>query len=91
MAEIMQINSTQAISDPESVFGCPSEIADHVGLTRGQKIAALERWIFCVRARLDAVSEGMASRPDGAYSDDSQLARDIDRTLGLLRPTPTST
>ena len=90
MAEIMQINSTQALTDPEAVFEHPGEIADHVGLTRGQKIAALERWIFTVRARLDAVSEGMTSRPDGAYSADSQLAREIERTIELLRSSSTT-
>ena len=88
MTKIMQINSTQAVADPETAFEHPGEIADHVGLTRGQKIAALERWIFSVRARLDAVSEGMTSRPDGAYSADSQLAGELERTLEALRSPP---
>lgn len=88
MATIMQINSTQAVADPETVFAHPVEIADHVGLTRGQKIAALERWLFGVRARLDAVSEGMTSRPDGAYTADSQLSRELERTLELLKAPP---
>ncbi len=85
MAEIMHINSTQAVSDPETAFEHPHDIAEHIGLTRGQKIAALERWNFNVRARLDAVSEGMTTRPDGSYDSDSQLARELERTLELLR------
>ncbi len=85
MAEIMQINSTQAVADPESTFQSPLELMAHIGFTRGQKIAAVERWIFTVQARLDAVSEGMSSWPDGAYAADSELLRELVKTLNALR------
>ena len=81
----MQINTVKAVDNPEAVFGSPHEVETHVGLTRGQKIAAVERWIFNVQARLDAVSEGMTSRPDGADAIDCELLRDLGKLLEYLR------
>lgn len=75
----------QATEDPEAVFENPGELAQHLGLTRGQKIAALERWAFVVGSRIDAVSEGMANHPEGAYTRDVALRREIAQHLDELR------
>ena len=85
MSEIMRIDTVKATTDPESIFQAPAEVAEHVGLTRGQKIATLERWVFTVRARVDAVNEGMTSRPDGTYARDTELLREIEMKIEELR------
>ena len=84
MAEIMHINMHNATTDPEAVFGSPAEVVGHVGLTRGQKIATLERWGFSVRARIDALSEGMLNHPNGAYTRDVELVRTIEKAIEEL-------
>lgn len=75
MGTIMRIDSTKAANDPEAVFGDPSELAHHIGLTRGQKIAALERWIAALQERLAADADGEAAR----------LLGDVTATLAELR------
>ena len=85
MTEISNINVRQATTDPEAVFGSPSELVASVGLTRGQKISALEKWAFNVRARVDALSEGMLNHPDGAYARDVESLGQIENVLEGLR------
>lgn len=85
MTEILMIKMPKATDDPEEVFGSPMEIAEHIGLTRGQKIATLEKWSFSVSARIDAISEGMPNQADGAYSRDVELYRQIEKALEKLR------
>lgn len=81
MAVIMQIDTAKATSNPESVFADPGEIVGHIGLTRGQKVSALQRWAFDLRARIDAVSEGMNGHQEGAYTRDVALLRTVERLL----------
>lgn len=85
MTEISNVNVRQATSDPEAAFRSPSELVASVGLTRGQKISALEKWAFNVRARVDALSEGMLNHPEGAYAKDVDLLRLIENVLEELR------
>lgn len=85
MSLIIAINTKKATIDPESVFAHPSEVAEHIALTRGQKIATLERWAFAVRARVDAMSEGMIDDTGAAYVCDVELLRRIEKTLDALR------
>ena len=85
MSQIMKIEIDKATSDPDSVFETPTEVAEHIGLTRGQKIATLERWAFAIRARVDAVSEGMTSYPDGTYVRDTEFLREIEMKIEELR------
>lgn len=85
MTEIMSINTEKALADPEAVFAAPEDLATSIALTRGQRIAALDRWAFTVRARIDALSEGMTSHPEGAYDRDVELARLISRLTQALR------
>jgi hypothetical protein len=85
MTEIMNIDMHKATTDPEAVFDEPIDVVEQVGLTRGQKIATLERWAFSVRARIDALSEGMMNHPDGAYIRDVELVRVIEKAVEELR------
>lgn len=75
----------QAVNDPEAHFKSPGELTQHGRLTRADKIAALEQWAFAVCSRVDAVNEGMTSRPDGAYARDVDLLRQIQTLLEALR------
>ncbi len=89
MAEIYRINMRAATTDPEATFSRPSEVAEHLGLTRGQKIATLEKWQFAVRSRVDSVSEGMTNYPEGAYTRDVDLLRDLEKAIeALVHPPP---
>ena len=89
MSEVMNIDIEKAAQDPESVFTTPTEIVDHVGLTRGQKNATLESWAFTLRARIDAVSEGMTNYPEGAYTRDVEWLRQVEKGIETLRcPAP---
>jgi hypothetical protein len=85
MTEIMKIDMQKATTDPEAVFESPAEVGEQIGLTRGQKIATLERWAFSVRARVDALSEGMMNHPGGAYTRDVELVRTIEKAIEELR------
>lgn len=59
MTEISRINMDNARFDPEREFGTPDKLAASIAMTRGQKIAALERWSQQVLDRLNASGEGM--------------------------------
>jgi hypothetical protein len=55
MSTILRIDVEQARLHPEQVYARPADIIGEIGLTRGQKIAALERWEGRVHARLARV------------------------------------
>ena len=44
MVKIMHINTRKAQLEPHKVFSSAMDVAVHIGLTRGQKIATLKRW-----------------------------------------------
>lgn len=71
MAEISYVNPRQARNDPASEFNNPQEIVESKGLTRGQKLEALKRWLFDVERRLASDAEGMVQpdRPDQPTGD----------------------
>jgi hypothetical protein len=71
MSTISNLDTESARFDPERTFETPEALLAEAGLTRGQKIAALERWRFNVEQRLAATSEGMA--PEGRHAKDLQL------------------
>lgn len=75
MAEISAVNPRQAREDPASEFNHPHEIVDSKGLTRGQKLEALKRWLFDVERRLASDSEGMG--PPRQANGDVQLVEQI--------------
>ena len=59
MSLIMTVNVEKARLDPEAVFAQPLEIVYETSLTRGQKIAALERWKQELQDRIQATGEGL--------------------------------
>lgn len=83
MAEIVKIDSEKARFDPESVFSRPRLVAEEAALTRGQKIATLERWEKQVLERLAATSEGMPANDSSAHEAD--LLAEIKHTLAGLQ------
>ncbi|MGE3067198.1 MAG: hypothetical protein AB7K67_16565 [Hyphomicrobiaceae bacterium] len=85
MTTIVRINATAARTDPESVFGEPDDVVREPGLTRGQKISALEKWSADVEARLDAVAEGMSGERGAAYTKDAELLKKIGVALTALK------
>ncbi len=68
MSEISCVNSKKARIDPSSEFDKPQDIVDSKGLTRGQKLEALRRWLFDVERRLASDAEGMY-QPGNSTSD----------------------
>jgi hypothetical protein len=56
------VDRDAAKQHPESVFGSPLEIVNEILLTKGEKLATLERWRLSILRQLDASNEGMATR-----------------------------
>jgi hypothetical protein len=56
------LNREVAKQQPERTFSSPLEIVDHVLLTRGEKLATLQRWRLSILGELNASNEGMATR-----------------------------
>lgn len=71
MAALLSINLENARFDPEGEFDRPGDIVHTAAMTRGQKLAALERWWQQVQQRIAATSEGMS--PNGYSSEDLKL------------------
>lgn len=88
MGEIGRIRPEVAKFNPERVFAGPLSVVDEVMLTRGEKIATLERWRQSIFQELNAASEGMQTR--GTSSTQSRVLQDIDEALKMLaRPATT--
>lgn len=75
-AEISKIDRDSAKLNPEAYFDHPQELIDEVGLTKGEKIATLERWAHSVSRRLDSGNEGMPTH--GTEPRDSRLLRQLE-------------
>ena len=89
MTEIARVNREQAKNAPEAAFDKPSDVSEHEGLTRGEKLTVLRKWSFEVQRRLDSANEGMLPEPDaydgaGAVTRDSDLMRDIELEIAKL-------
>ena len=91
--DILHMDIEKARLEPESVFARPLDIVTVVGLTRGQKIAALGRWNLTLQDRLRATNEGMAP-PAGQTAAEAATIEEIAKALALLEdeepPTPHS-
>ena len=61
MSTISRLRSQEARLNPETQFDDPFQLANEVGLTRGQKLAALRRWEQKLTHEMAAASEGMPS------------------------------
>jgi hypothetical protein len=55
-----------AKQQPDSVFETPLENVNEILLTKGEKLATLERWRLSILGELDASNEGMATRGYGS-------------------------
>ena len=70
--------------DAEPAFARPLDIVTEVGLTRGQKLAALDRWEQTLKERLRATGEGMAP-PEGQTADEAALIEEIAKAREFLK------
>ncbi|MGD9894958.1 MAG: hypothetical protein AB7U18_27050 [Dehalococcoidia bacterium] len=70
MAKIGQLNVEAARLDPERHFASPLDIVSEPMLTRGEKLATLERWKLQIYQQLDAGSEGMRTVGTSAVQTD---------------------
>ena len=84
MNQIMSLNRHQARVDSESEFSSPQEVRDEIGLTLGEKLAALSEWGSNVERRLEAAGEGM-QKTDGDANRDAELLRQINLVIQELK------
>ncbi len=83
MSEIGSIKPAAAKHDPASVFKSPLDIVDEVMLTRGEKIATLERWRQTVMQQMAAADDGM--RTQGMADTLANTLADIGAALAQLQ------
>jgi hypothetical protein len=62
MSEIGHLKTEAAKLTPEEYFTRPLDIVEEVMLTRGEKLATLERWRKHILQELQAGDEGMPTR-----------------------------
>jgi hypothetical protein len=86
MSEIGSINPILAKHSPDSVFRSPLDIVGEVMLTRGEKIATLERWRATVLQQLAAADDGM--RTQGVSDKLAGALSDIGKALDQLQQPP---
>jgi hypothetical protein len=87
MTEIMKLNADKAQLESDTVFSRPIDIVEAPGLTRGQKIDALERWNQTLLDRIRATDEGMAP-PAGQTAEEAATVQEISEALRLLHDVP---
>ncbi len=88
MGTISRLKPDAARHAPETQFKDPWQLAAEVGLTRGQKLAALRRWEQTVVHELTAAGEGMTS--GDATTPQAELLAEIGKAiLSLQGETPT--
>ena len=66
MTENKPLDREAAKQQPETLFERPLEILDEQLLTKGEKLAVLERWRQGILEQLRATSEGMPAGGDSA-------------------------
>ena len=87
MTEIININTEKSRFEPDAVYEKPDDVVKELGLTRGQKIAALERWELALHDRIRATGEGMAPEA-GQTADEAATVIEIAQALAMLRDQP---
>jgi hypothetical protein len=70
MATISRLKPDAALHAPETQFDDPWQLAAEVGLTRGQKLAALRRWEQKLVHEMAAAGEGMPTPDSQAWQAD---------------------
>jgi hypothetical protein len=76
------LNRTLAKQNPEGAFGSPFEIVGERLLTKGEKIATLNRWRQSLLRELDASSEGMHTR--GVLAERARLLEQVEAARSQL-------
>ena len=76
------IDREKAKQNPESVFDSPQSVVEEVLLTKGEKIATLNRWRQTVLEELSASGEGM--RTYGVFCERARLLERIEDARGIL-------
>jgi hypothetical protein len=84
MSEIARLDTAAAKQQPERLFANPRAVVDEVLLTRGEKLAALERWRAKVMHELTASDDGMA-QPGPADEHNSGVLAELEEALRLLK------
>lgn len=83
MPEIVRISMDLARYEPGRAFGTPDKLVSTMTLTRGQKIAALERWWMQIQDQIKASGEGM---PANQWTEiDLELLEQIRLALDTLK------
>lgn len=73
-----------AKQDPERTFDSPSQIVEEKLLTKGEKIATLNRWRQSILEELSASGEGM--RTQGVSGERAALLEQIEQAKSKLSP-----
>jgi hypothetical protein len=76
MPEIARLNTDAAKLNPERHFASPRDIVTELMLTRGEKIATLERWRLNILQQLAAANEGMATQ--GFSGENARILNEIE-------------
>jgi hypothetical protein len=76
------LNRDAAKQQPESAFVRPLDVVDEKLLTKGEKLAALERWQQSILEQLKATSEGMPT--DGASAGYMEALEEIEEAKRRL-------
>ena len=87
MSEIVHLNSEKSRFEPDAVYEHPIDVVNEEGLTRGQKIATLERWDLTLQDRIRATDEGMAPEA-GQTADEAALVVEVTEALAQLQDKP---
>ena len=83
MTEVRALNRDAAKQQPESVFESPLQIVNEILLTKGEKLATLNRWRRSIVGELDASNEGMATR--GYASEQLTVLEEIEQANARLK------
>ena len=85
MATVSKLTRNDAKLDPSAAFESPDSIVNEILMTRGEKIATLQRWRDDVLLQMRATDEGMQTRRTSATN--SELLQGIEAALAeLVKP-----
>lgn len=85
MAEIARLQRDDAKHDPRQFFDSPDDIVAEMMLTRGEKLATLDRWRTMILQEMAAAAEGM--RTHGFTGSHVRELDEIEKARTALVPT----
>ena len=86
MSEIAHLNVEAAKQNPGQFFDAPGDIIGELMLTRGEKIATLERWRLMILQQMASADDGM--RTQGFSPAQSDILQQIDQAKKKLVAPP---